>query len=885
MTSDLRVQIPTLPPLSMRQAIGGPNNEMDLIARDLLYMVWAILSSNPTNEKYKLIMNFWGISIPFCTGRYNKNMEFSCEKQSQGRANDGFLEKRVKSVFRRWQKRWIVVGYNNLFYYESPEDPPTAIRDNIIWDSDTLFEIQHIGMRHVVGEFQISRRKLKIQFDGTMNGLICISYIVKAFRKSQYTAPHRFTSFAPIRENNDCTFFSDGIGYFEEAFKAFEQAKSEILITDWWMSPELPLLRPTKSDLEHERSRLDKTLQRAAIRGVRIYILVYKEFAVSMNNDSEHTERALEAMHHNIKVMRHPNVVVSLWSHHEKCIIVDKSILFMGGLDLCWGRMDGNNHPLFNDADMHKFPGADYYNPLKKDIPKGREYQKSPIEQSYPRMPWHDIAVMIVGKVVTDFVVHFNAYWNHAKETNGEEEVLVNKIAGPAPNDAAGYHIDYQGAEVDPMYDLSSNPNDSIFGRQDAIQQAIQVNSFGKRGPNAAMNAVLRQEYDRQFQETHRGSTNVFAVLAGAGGQQPPFNPSSYNQYGYQPNFGASPLMLRTAPNPQNPFSQLGGAAYGSNPSFVGGSDLMILRGNNEANDDAHWQNWMRANGQKHFGDAAPTMMNIANFINTTFKPAAQSINNDLLARINRPIEDWWKPGRQSFTDLFKNININQDSQSNPFQMMGLPMMGSPIVGIPLMGAGGFPIFSEHRVDEFDIYEHHFVSKEQSDKLLTMQALRSASPWSLGRRTVESSIHECYLEAIANADRFIYIENQFIISSTGTSGVENLIIKAVFNRIKRAFEEGTPFKVIIFLPLLPAFEASLEDQQGKVMQIQIGLENQTIGVGSQSLLGKLQELLQGSKMLPENYLMVCGLRTWDIRESDKKPVTELIYIHSKVDID
>lgn len=168
---------------------------------------------------------------------------------------------------------------------------------------------------------------------------------------------------------------------------------------------------------------------------------------------------------------------------------------------------------------------------------------------------------------------------------------------------------------------------------------------------------------------------------------------------------------------------------------------------------------------------------------------------------------------------------------------------------------------------------------------MRMQALRSSSNWSTGRKTTESSIHECYLEAIDNADRFIYIENQFIISSTSSeSGVENKIIKAIFFRIKRAFTEKEPFKVIIFLPLLPAFEASLEEQQGKVMQIQVGLENQTIGIGEYSLYGKLKTLLQGSGIDPEYYLMVCALRTWEFRPSDKQPITELIYIHSKVDL-
>ena len=101
-------------------------------------------------------------------------------------------------------------------------------------------------------------------------------------------------------------------------------------------------------------------------------------------------------------------------------------------------------------------------------------------------------------------------------------------------------------------------------------------------------------------------------------------------------------------------------------------------------------------------------------------------------------------------------------------------------------------------------------------------------------------------------------------------------------RILKAHEANEPFKVIIFLPLLPAFEASLEEQQGKVMQIQITLENKTIGVGENSLIQKLAEALRNSNLNPEDYLLVCGLRTWEFRPSDMKPITEIIYIHSKL---
>ena len=165
---------------------------------------------------------------------------------------------------------------------------------------------------------------------------------------------------------------------------------------------------------------------------------------------------------------------------------------------------------------------------------------------------------------------------------------------------------------------------------------------------------------------------------------------------------------------------------------------------------------------------------------------------------------------------------------------------------------------------------------------LTMQALRSASNWSLGKRNTECSIYECYLELIDKAEHFIYIENQFFISSTSGAGVENRIVKALCVRIIRAIQENKPFKVVVFMPLMPAFEANLEDHQGKVMQIQIGLQNTTIGKGENSLIEMVRKNLDGKGINHEEYIMICSLRKFERRPSDGKPITELIYIHSKL---
>lgn len=69
---------------------------------------------------------------------------------------------------------------------------------------------------------------------------------------------------------------------------------------------------------------------------------------VALNIDSEFTEKYLMSLSPNIKVLRHPAYVLIpfLWSHHEKMVIIDQRIAFMGGLDIGYGRFDDSQHLL-----------------------------------------------------------------------------------------------------------------------------------------------------------------------------------------------------------------------------------------------------------------------------------------------------------------------------------------------------------------------------------------------------------------------------------------------------------------------------------------------------------------------------------------------------------
>lgn len=47
---------------------------------------------------------------------------------------------------------------------------------------------------------------------------------------------------------------------------------------------------------------------------------------------------------------------VSLWTHHEKLVIIDQTLAFVSGIDLCYGRWDNQKHRLM---DNYKKPSGE----------------------------------------------------------------------------------------------------------------------------------------------------------------------------------------------------------------------------------------------------------------------------------------------------------------------------------------------------------------------------------------------------------------------------------------------------------------------------------------------------------------------------------------------
>ncbi|EQC36937.1 hypothetical protein, variant [Saprolegnia diclina VS20] len=157
-----------------------------------------------------------------------------------------------------------------------------------------------------------------------------------------------------------------------------------------------------------------------------------------------------------------------------------------------------------------------------------------------------------------------------------------------------------------------------------------------------------------------------------------------------------------------------------------------------------------------------------------------------------------------------------------------------------------------------------------------VQVVRSISLWSGGCPT-EKSIQNAYIRLITSATSFIYIENQFFVSGIeGDTLCQNRIANALVARILRAAAANEPFRVMVVMPLLPAFQGKPEDKQAYSLRGVMHWQYRSICRGEGSIYRRLKKEIDD----PFEYIAFYGLRTHAIQ--DGTPVTEEVYVHSKI---
>ena len=302
---------------------------------------------------------------------------------------------------------------------------------------------------------------------------------------------------------NTIQYFTTGESYFSDLIATLDSASEEVLIAGWQVNWDA-LLAPGV--------RLYDVVYRNAKRGVKFFVMPWDDTNPIQTYETQ-TKIVLESINNRLKqekVTGAGQVIVkvaksqsdrnaSYFSHHQKQIVVDRKIAYVGGIDLAYGRFDDAKFELFSRARGRKFLNS--YNPslppmlaLKKtgmadpdlmagawdgiDVPfvgsksNGAEehakiingnfqtpYQENgavanfnkpalegntlnlrTLSEAQPRMPWQDIHCRIEGPSSSDLTLNFVLRWNSLSDKKSRLN-LPPKLAPLPPDKTAGIQL------------------------------------------------------------------------------------------------------------------------------------------------------------------------------------------------------------------------------------------------------------------------------------------------------------------------------------------------------------------------------------------------------------------------------------------------------------
>ncbi len=199
------------------------------------------------------------------------------------------------------------------------------------------------------------------------NALTCQSGQVGTSSGDYYAPPDR--QFAPVRHGNAVKSYTDGRSAMHAMAEAIRAAKKFIFIADWQMNFDTELTG--RGEAGH-RGRLSELLYDAInVRGVDVRVLLYDSIEAAAYTHENEARTALYMMRdkytpgkvqvglHNPATGRADAFNIA-FSHHQKMLVVDGKISFLGGLDVAHGRWDDGNFDVVCDPRLHVL--NDHYN-------------------------------------------------------------------------------------------------------------------------------------------------------------------------------------------------------------------------------------------------------------------------------------------------------------------------------------------------------------------------------------------------------------------------------------------------------------------------------------------------------------------------------------------
>ncbi|KAF5456726.1 hypothetical protein F2P56_026173 [Juglans regia] len=302
-------------------------------------------------------------------------------------------------------------------------------------------------------------------------------------------------------------------GCWEDIFDAISTARHLIYISGWSVYTGITLIRDPKRPRQDGNLTLGDLLKKKADEGVMVLMLVWddrtsveelKKDGLMATHDQETKEYFRNTKVHYFLCPRNPDnrrsivqgfEISTMFTHHQKTIVVDREVpdggsqkrrivSFIGGIDLCDGRYDTIEHPLFST--LKTIHHDDFHQP---------NFATSSIKKGGPREPWHDIHCQLEGPVAWDVLYNFEQRW---KKQVGDkfliklhqlDEIVIQPTPATSLDDTETWNVQiFRSIDGGAVFGFPEKPDIAytvglVSGKDHIIDRSIQ---------DAYINAIRR---------------------------------------------------------------------------------------------------------------------------------------------------------------------------------------------------------------------------------------------------------------------------------------------------------------------------------------------------------------------------------------------------------
>jgi phospholipase D1/2 len=255
--------------------------------------------------------------------------------------------------------------------------------------------------------------------------------------------------FSMPRTGNKVSILSSGEVVLKSIYEALKSANHFIWIADWQMAFDVELVG--RGDVNHP-GQLHKVIEGIIkARPVQVRVLLFRSVKDTIPGTYDGlVEKKLNGLNKkgypgSVKVVRQSPTTSQNdsvdYSHHQKFVVVDGRVAFIGGIDLSYGRWETPEFDIV--VDPARFLINEMYSPGMTRLRPPSEKERITIEKfdcaapyggklieegCQPRMPWQDVHIMLEGPSVVDIHRNFVRRWNMKQKQSATHLAQIEMI-------------------------------------------------------------------------------------------------------------------------------------------------------------------------------------------------------------------------------------------------------------------------------------------------------------------------------------------------------------------------------------------------------------------------------------------------------------------------